>query len=532
MAASPQRFIPSRLHRRGATVVAVVLTLIALAAGGGVAAWLLWGGPFAQAGEEDSESAGTDWYVVEPRSFDLTVVASGEIDTSKQVEVRSEVSGRPAILWIVEEGTTVKPGDPLFKLNTEDIDSRIEEIQFKVTSEDNDLIAAQRELEIEVSDAESKQRDAEVKLSLARLDLDRWRQGEVPQRRRELDLALKTAIRQLERTERDLELSQQLYDQSFISLNELEDSEIEEIKARDGLATAKLEQEVYTSFEYVRDERQHQSDVEQAEAELARVLERNASKLNQMRSSVASKSEALRLRKIQLRDLERQRDASDVNAPASGTVIYASSVGPWWQRNNPITPGREVQENEKVILLPDPEQMIAMLKVHEAWIRKVEVGQPVSVRIDARPGDPVTGQVTVISKTAEAGDRRNRHLRQYSVRIDLPAGFDRTLKPGMSCSGEIRIGRVDNALAVPVEAIHARDENRFVYVPAGGGQVRRQVVELGEASETLVEVISGLSAGDQVLLRSPRPGETTGGELDTPDRQEDAAKPEDDPAEA
>ena len=65
------------------------------------------------------------------------------------------------------------------------------------------------------------------------------------------------------------------------------------------------------------------------------------------------------------------------------------------------------------------------------------------------------------------------------------------------------IGRVDEAMNVPVQSVFRQGPVAFVYVQDGPGFAQRQV-ELGRASELQIEIRKGLATGDKVLLREPK----------------------------
>ena len=461
-----------------------------------------------------------DWYTAEPISFDLTITANGELEARDKVEVKSRVNGRPAIIEIVDEGSFVKEGDLLFKLESDETETSLEQAKLDTERARADKIAAEQELAIQINEAESKRKAAEVKLSLAVLDLQKWEKGDVVTRRNELKLALEKAKRRVERAKRDYELSQELYDQQFISLNELEDAEIEQIEATDALATAELDIEVYEQYEYLKDKQQFESDVEQATAELERTINKNESTLERHRSDLESKKQQLSIREQRLNELEEQLKNTQVFAPQAGLVVYASSVESGWRRNDPIAEGRQVRTGETIILLPDTRHMAANLRVHEALIGQVEIGQNVALVIDAKRGQTVGGQVISKAVTPEDGGWWNPNLREYKVRVGLPEGIE-GLKPAMRCQGQLYIGRVENALAVPIQSIFTVDNQRYVYVNAGGGRVKPLPVTIGRASESLVEITEGMESGTRVLLRDPRPGEA----LDVPQPQPEDEKP-------
>ncbi|MEM1212412.1 MAG: HlyD family efflux transporter periplasmic adaptor subunit [Planctomycetota bacterium] len=447
-----------------------------------------------------------DWFKVQRKDLDLTVTASGELDSSQRVEVRSLVWGRPEIEWVIEEGTVVAAGDPLFRLNSEEVEKWHQEELLRVSRARADLISAERDLAIEESNAESSRRNAEVTVELIELDRDKWLYGEVPQTRRDLELRLKKAERELTRAKRDLELSKELHDEKFISLNELEDAEIAFIQAEDTLKTAQLDIQIFEDYTFRREEQKFSSDLDQKRSDLKRSVDRNNSKLERLKADIKAKREALVLRERRLGQLDRQLHNVEVEAPVAGTVIYRTSVGSSWQRRRPIAPGRSVRENETIIYLPDMSRMTAVLKVHEARIQEVRPGMQVEVLIDARPDTPVPANIVEVSTTAES-DGGRQALRQYRVIAELPPGFDDSLKPGMSCQGTIFTGKVEDTLVIPVQSVYSEGPHQFVYVSAGDGRVQRRLIKIGPASSTLVSVAEGLSEADLVLLRAPRPGE-------------------------
>jgi hypothetical protein len=76
----------------------------------------------------------------------------------------------------------------------------------------------------------------------------------------------------------------------------------------------------------------------------------------------------------------------------------------------------------------------------------------------------------------------------------------------MRADATITLGRVDNALAVPIQAVFSEGMVRFVYVPRGSKFVRVPV-QIGRRSELYAEVTAGIESGTSVLIREPSPAE-------------------------
>lgn len=496
----------NRTHYRiGSTRMRVVFA-IAIAAMVAVSLGVFGRGNRQKAPKADISALSLEWFDVHRRSFDLTITAEGDLEAKNQVEIRSQVQGETTIIELIEEGVRVNKGDLLLKLADDEIQERIEQEKLRVEDAIADKIVADQTLTIETSKADSDRKAAILKLKLAELELEKWRKGDVPKRLRELEMARETTKTDQERRQRDYLQGEELLKQKFISQSEFDDDKIKKIEAENSYETAKLDQQVYQQYTYPMEEEKFNSDVEQAKSELHRTIQRSDSDLEYLKARLASKNKSLRIRESRLVDLNNQLAATEILAPQDGMVVYATS-GSRRRQNEPLEEGRQVYFNETLLLLPDMDQMIAEFRVHETLMPQVVVGQSVVVRIDARPGQTISGHVTQIAVMAEDGGWLNPQLREYAVRVELPVEQDLTLKPAMRCAGEILVDHVKDVLAVPIQAVHSEGNYHFCYVPAARRSVSKKPVQIGRSNEIFVEILDGLSENDRVLLRNPRPGE-------------------------
>ena len=500
---------------RSVILAPIVVVVLAAAAFGLVS--LRRGGSDNAAGDGAGEAP--QWYFVRPESFDLMVVASGELEAKNVVELKCLVEGRTTITEIVDEGGFVKKGDVVVRLADDEINQEIEEEQLRVEEATADKVAAEQQLDIEKSEAASKLQEAQVKLELAELDLKKWKEGDVPKKERDLRLAMDKAKINLKRASDQYVLSMELKKNDFITDAELQDDEIKKLDAQNDYDSAQLEYKIYYDITYVQEQKQYQLAVKQARDELSRTKDKNASQLAKANSDLSSKTRSLSIHTDRLAKLKKQLAATVIRAPQDGLVVYATSGarGRRGYSSEPITQGREVRFNENIVTLPDTSQMVAVLKVHEAMLNEVKEGQEVSVQINARPGAPIRGTISQIAVMPNDGGWLNPTLREYDVRVDLPPVAQRPdldgLKPAMRCTGRIMLGRVESAIAVPIQAVFTHGRQHFCYVPASRGKVEPREVKIGRSSETMVEIVEGLKQNDRVLLRQPRPGEVTSASL-------------------
>ena len=498
-------------HRRGrpgrATLLAAGTLLGTLAVG-----LVVVGTATTEAEARQSSRAGaSDLAPATVRSFDITTVASGELEARNQIEIRSELESRSTINFIVDEGSRVNAGDLLVRLNDDEIETEIEEELLRVESARLDLAAAETDLRIQLSDNDEALRDAELRVELAKLALEQWQDGTVTKRRKQLQLDVEQAERQLERLSEKFERSEELLSQGFLSKNERDIDEINFIDARARVETALLDQDIYEKYDYPRDERTKISDVDKAEANLDRVREKNDINLKNRQSNVATKKRQLQMREQRLAKYESQLEACTVIAPSDGLVVYATSINRnrWGGNDGPLQIGRQISPNELLIVLPDTSEMMATVRVHEALAGRLRPGQPADVKIEAAGPEAFKGTVESIGVLAETGGWRDPNRREYSVRIALDFQNDAgVLKPSMRVEGEVMLGNVEDALSIPVQSVFTDGAMRYVYRPAGS-RFERVPVQIGRRSSVFAEVLGGLGSNDRVLLRAPDAGEVS-----------------------
>ena len=506
--ASPKR----RVSRRGraAIVVAAVVgasgLAIALAAGPNSGSK-----PPAAGGKS---AATLDVFEAQRMSFDITTTALGEMKAKNQVELRNELDSESTIVEIVPEGNTAKKGEVLVKLNAETIQQRLDEETLQLETARAQLVEAEQGYAIQVSENDSALRAAQLKLQLAELDLQKWRQGEVESKRQELDHELDRTTKDEVRLREKLEKSRELQSKGYYSLDQLKQDELAWEQAKAALAKADLAKRVYWEFEHPKDEKTKMSAVDEARAELDRTVHQNESKLASKEADKRNRQQSLTIRDQSVAKYKRQVEHATIVAPQDGLVVYSTSVDNmrWGGDDGPLQIGSKVWPNQTLIVLPDTSEMIASVRVHESLASRIRPGQRATIKVDAVGDRRFSGKVEGVGVLAEQTNRwMDPNLREYSVRILLEPGQDSEgtskLRPSMRCEAELFLGRVDDAIAVPIQAVFNEGMLRFVYVSDGSSRYVRRPVKIGQRSDQYGQVLAGLKQGERVLLRKPDAGE-------------------------
>lgn len=493
--------------RNRGSAKSAVLGLILVA---GIAGGALW-----YVSQKSEDSSGThvrtsDVTKAALSNFDVTTTASGELQALDQIEVRSTLESQATIVEIIDEGTTVKKGEVLCKLNTDNLETELDTEEADLESSQAALFAAENAYQIQVTENESAIRDAELKLRLAELTLQQWESGDRVMKLQELDLNIDEANRELARLEAKHEKNVGLLAEGFISKDQYDQDELALVKARARVKTVELQKQSYIEYTQKKDREQMESDVAQAQAQLENVKAQNEIKLADKAADRASANRRVVRDQARVDKLKQQIEASTVTAPSDGMAIYGTTIMQSrnrWSSDGPLMIGQSVYPNQLLFSLPDTSKLVAEVRVHESLAGRIRKGIRANLKVDALPGIVLTGSVREIGVLAESGNWRDPNLREYTVKILLDDNeHTDELKPSMRCEASLLLDTVNNALAVPVAAIFNDGPVRYVFKPRGA-YYERVPIKTGRFSETYAEILAGIESGDDVLLRQPTAGE-------------------------
>ena len=522
-----------RHARIARTPLIVAGAAVVLIVGGGIIAT---GYARAQPRADKSSSGNrqtSDLVEVVKGDFDISTTCSGELRARNQIEVRNTLEGETTIIEIIPEGTLVKQGDLLVKLNGEPIQTRLDEEALQLESARASMVEAEQSYQIQLSENESSKRQADLKLALAQLDLEQWKKGEVESKKLDLDHALERTTKDESRLNDKVKQSRTLKEKGYYSQDQLQQDELAHEQAEAALEKAKLDKKVYWEFQYPKDEKKKLSDVEEAQAEKERALRQNESKLASKEADRNNKRQSLTIRQQKHTKAIEQLAASVIKAPSAGLVVYSTSMenSRWGNDEGPLQVGKKIYPNELLIILPDTTEMIASVKVHESLAGRIRPGLTASVKVDAAGERRFTGKVESIGILAEQTSRwMDPNLREYTVKIALetpaiqqsgegvPGGSSGAtastskshgLKPSMRAEAEVFLGKVNDAITIPIQAVFSDGLVRYVHTPdsRGGNRYLRRPVAIGRRSDRFAEIKSGLQPGQQVLIRKPEPAE-------------------------
>jgi len=240
--------------------------------------------------------------------------------------------------------------------------------------------------------------------------------------------------------------------------------------------------------------RQAEIDYEKAQRALAQAKADYETKTEQARAKMREVGAEVSRQRGLLKAVQDFMAGFTIKAPAPGMVIYAKE----WNGKKRTTGSQVNAWDPGVAQLPDLTHMESVTYVNEIDVRKVAVGQPVAITLDADPTKRLTGKVTSVANVGE--QRPNADAKVFEVKLQVEQS-DSTLRPGMTTGNSIETLKVADALFVPLEALGSESGVSFVYKLAG--RVVKQEVGTGAMNDDEVIIVRGLEVGDRVLLSPP-----------------------------
>jgi multidrug resistance efflux pump len=432
--------------------------------------------------------------------IEIKVRAVGSLKAKKFTRIRSHVEMEAKIIFLAEEGSTVKAGDILVKFDPTDLDRQIKTMKRNLDEALASLDAAETELSIQEIDGKNQVAKADLALGQAEKAVERYEKGDAPIQKRKLQISLEEAKSDLDRKQEKFKQMPELLKEGFVTALQVEEERINLEKAKVGWESAKRELELFETYTYPMELDRKNANVETARIDLEAVKKRTASQLKQRTASKLSRENHVRELRQELQELQEKIGKMVLKAPTGGLVIFGESgERRRWRDDDEIRVGSRVWPRETIITLPDMSEMIVQFRVHEADINKIRPGIEGSVVVDSYGAKTFKGKIIKIADLANAGGwRSDPDVREFDVEILLD-GRDLGLKPGVTARVEIVVDRKEDVLRVPITAVHGKPGEFHCFVQRGGGIVA-QAVELGMTSETHSEVLSGLDAQDTVLL--------------------------------
>lgn len=452
------------------------------------------------------------------------VTASGEVRPIQFINLTSEVQGRIEDIY-VKEGDKVTAGTPLVKLDPTQLESSTEAQLAALQAAQNETQVTQSQItaaQNQLSQAQQGLNASQAAVDTALQQVASARQNVVASQT-DVDKAqvdLDVANRELKRNAELLEsgvISRQEYDQKNDAVKTAQ------VALRNAQARLKTQQLAVNEAEARVNEARARAKQQEVSVRDARRGVETADLQSKASASRAEQQAAV------LRGQKSQRDKTLAVAPISGVIAdIPSKVGTFAVAGLSTTP---------LLTIADMSTVNVEVKVDETEIDKVEVGQPVKVKVDALGDKEIPGEVSqktplAVGKSQTSGGLSTninvQEAKEFRVVIQLKDLSDEirdSLRPGMSATAVITTKTVENVIAVPLQAVVEKKPEaapsptikgdaapvpgekpkiiKGVFV-LDGNKAKFVEVETGITGESDIQITSGLSEGQEVITGPSR----------------------------
>jgi HlyD family secretion protein len=221
------------------------------------------------------------------------------------------------------------------------------------------------------------------------------------------------------------------------------------------------------------------------------------------RVDLRSYQESLSQARAALSQAEELLAKTRITSPIDGIVIQIDV-----EEGETVIAGTTNIPGSTMMVIADPSETLTEVRVDEADIAQVEIGQQADIFAAAYPDTALPGTVQTIA--AVARQTPGQQSLSFLVKILLDEQRDLKILPGMSVRADIYTQSSEETLAVPIQAVRYDDEAdedggegdqgdaAFVFVVEDGKAARREV-KTGISSDSDQEILEGLEAGDTVV---------------------------------
>jgi HlyD family secretion protein len=433
----------------------------------------------------------------------ISVVQRGNLAAKDSISIESGVEGQTTLLYLIPEGTIVKPGDLLVDLDASDLLEKKRQQELAVQNAEAAYVKAKAQYDIQESQNLSDVEAAERKLKFAELDKKKYLEGDRIQLIDQAQDKIILAQSKLAQSANTKDWSTKLLEKGFVTKSDMDKDELDFESSDIQLKQAKQAKELFDKYEDMRQQTELDANVVEAERGLERTKLRAQAQIVDFEAGRNTSKARLDLEEQRLTKWEEQIKKAHIVAPVSGMVVYTRAEGRFGM-GEPIQKGSMVRERQEILTIPSTGSMIAEASIHESVLKQVTPGLPCTLSVDALPGLSFKGKVQFVALLPDKGSWwANPNQRLYKTEISIDETHSE-MRPGMSCNIEILTDEIPDALYVPLQSVVTQKGDTIAFV-AGGENVEQRKVKVGRNNDKWVEISDGLKEGEIVLL-SPPPG--------------------------
>jgi hypothetical protein len=183
-----------------------------------------------------------------------------------------------------------------------------------------------------------------------------------------------------------------------------------------------------------------------------------------------------------------------VTSPIAGMVVLRMVWRPAGGQVE-IQEGEEARPGMPIMQVVDPTAMRVRVKVNQADVHVLQVGQAARISLDAYPDLQFQGRVEQVTPVGTTSMLTTR-VRNFVAIVSIQGSHPKLL-PDLSAAVDVELERKDNVIVVPRDAV-VREKDTFTVRVLDGDRAQPRTVTLGAMNDYEVIVASGLEPGTMV----------------------------------
>jgi multidrug efflux pump subunit AcrA (membrane-fusion protein) len=386
----------------------------------------------------------------------VSVTEQGTLESSNNTEIKCKVRSWSLVTWVIEDGTIVKEGDELVRLDTK----RIEDAISLQTTNTHTARATYERTKTEVAKAE--------------IAIPAYLEGSYRTQLKSLERSLKIAETNLLTARKMLNHAKTMFKRGYVTDLEVEGNAFTVTQAELELKVIQTEIDVLNKYTKKMQ------------------METLNGNLTASKYKLESDKAGLAMDQGRLDRAKEELENCVIKAERSGLVIYPSAAA--WKETPDIAEGVNVRKDQTLLLMPDLTKMQVKVGIHESIVDHIKPGQAARVTL---PDKTLQGKVSSVAMVARPAGWWNGNVVKYDTIIELPPVDG--LKPGMSAEVQVITDRYMDVLRIPVAAVVETTEGDFCWVKTAEG-AKRRLLKLGNTDDSFIVVKAGLKEGEEVVL--------------------------------
>ena len=425
----------------------------------------------------------------------------------KEVKADFESWSDLKIETVVEQGTVVTAGQVLMKLNTRTIEKAIKEAEFAVKTAEFDLAAAKLDMKEATETFELDKAVAERTWNNAKQDYEYYQNVQLPDRMDDLAYSEKSAGYFLEYSTDELDQLTQMYTEDELTE---ESEEIVLKRARRSVESAERNKKRSLrriardrSTNVPREKITRQESLQRSEMAYERSMKTLPISKQKKEIALAKAEFNFQEKTRKLTELRQDLANMTLTSPANGVVYYGKcNRGKWVggsggpKRN--LQPEKKVTANTVLMTIVEVGKMMVRADLSESEINSILPGMRGKSKLKTPAGNVIPATVKTLSRIPLDSGKFDCQV----VVENVPS--DGSIMPGMGCKLSFSVYENQSAIIVPKASVFSDDEGvtHYVYVVVGDDSTRK-AVSVGRTSGDSIEILDGLSEGDEIAKSKP-----------------------------